>query len=147
MKPLLRHTVFAALSCLAFATSARAADDPAAVCKAVTDGFSAGVVSGNSTNVGAVFAPGGEAVSGYGILTGPEAITKAYAAFVKPGATHADTVMSARAVGDVVICSGGWTMGSPAFPAPIKGFYTKVVGKVGSEWKILVLTSNVIPPT
>jgi hypothetical protein len=144
------HSILAgamALSCLALANAAQAADDAPAICKTITDGFSAGVASGDSANVGALFAPNGQAISGYGILTGPEAITKSYAAFVKPGATHADTVMSAQMVGDVVLCSGGWTMSSPAFPAPIKGFYTKVVGKVGSNWKILVLTSNASPPT
>ena len=51
--------------------------------------------------------------------------------------------MSSRMVGDVALCSGGYTF-TPASGGPVgKGFWTKVVGKVGNDWKIHVLVYNV----
>jgi hypothetical protein len=87
----------------------------------------------------AIYAPDGEAVSPYGFVAGDDALVKMYASFMKPGDKEVDTTTSARMLGDVALCTGGYTF-TPTSGSDEKGFWTKVVGKVGGEWKILNLT-------
>ena len=65
---------------------------------------------------------------------------------MKPGDKQVDTLTSARMIGDVALCSGGWTFTPASSASGEKGFFIKVVGKVGGEWKILNLTYNFAAP-
>jgi hypothetical protein len=47
-------------------------------------------------------------------------------------------------IGDVALCTGGFTSASAT--SGEKGFWTKVVGEVGGEWKILNLTYATAAP-
>ena len=66
---------------------------------------------------------------------------------LKPGDKELETITSSRVVGDVVLCSGGWTYMQASGAPGGKGYWTKVVGKVGNDWKIHVLVYNVAPST
>ena len=64
------------------------------------------------------------------------ALIKFYASFMKPGDKQADTLTSARSIGDAALCTGEFTF-TPASKAMLpKGYWTKIAGKVGGEWKI-----------
>ena len=60
-----------------------------------------------------------------------------YASFMKPGDKEVDTSTSARMIGDVALYTGGFTFTPASGKSGSTGFWTKVVGKVGGEWKIL----------
>jgi ketosteroid isomerase-like protein len=122
-----------------------AADDAAAVCKAAISAYGAAAASGDPGKMAAVFAPDGELVSPWGFVAGHDALVKTYASFMKPGDKEVDTQTSSRMVGDVALCTGGWTF-TPASGEASKGGWTKVVGKVGGDWKILNLTYNLAGP-
>jgi hypothetical protein len=64
---------------------------------------------------------------------------------MKPGDKQVDTLASSQMIGDVTLCSGGFTF-TPASGPSDKGFWTKFVGKVGGEWKILNLTFAAAAP-
>ena len=85
----------------------------------------------------AVYAPDGEVVSPYGFVAGHDALVKMYASFMKPGDKEVDTSTSARMVGEVTLCTGAYTFTPASATSGEKGSWTKVVGKVGGEWKIL----------
>jgi hypothetical protein len=87
----------------------------------------------------AVYAPDGEVVSPYGFVAGHDALVKFYA-WMRPGDKQVDSPASARMIGDVVPCTGGYTFTPASATSGEKGFWTKVVGKVGGEWKILNLS-------
>ena len=70
---------------------------------------------------------------------GHDAVVKFYA-WMKPGDKQVDTPTSARMIGDVALCTGGFTFTPASATSGEKGSWTKVVGKVGGEWKILNLT-------
>jgi len=65
---------------------------------------------------------------------------------MKPGDKGVDTLTSARMIGDVVLCTGGYTFTPASGRSGEKGFWTKVAGKVGGEWKILNLTFAIAAP-
>jgi hypothetical protein len=65
---------------------------------------------------------------------------------MKPGDKDVDTLTSARMFGDMALCTGGYTFTPASGASDSKGFWTKVVGKVGGEWKILNLTYNAAAP-
>jgi hypothetical protein len=48
--------------------------------------------------------------------------------------------------GDVALCTGGYAFTPAASASDQKGFWTKIVGKVGDNWKILNLTYNIEAP-
>jgi uncharacterized LabA/DUF88 family protein len=50
-------------------------------------------------------------------------------AWMKPGDKQVDTPTSARMIGDVVLCTGGYTFTPASATSGEKGFWTKVVGK------------------
>jgi hypothetical protein len=128
---------------LAVCGPALAAEDAAAVCRLMGNAFEAAVATGDPAKLAATYAPDGQYVDESGVVTGREAITKAG---LPPGAKDVDTFTSSRMVGDIALCSGGYTFtftGGP--PGGIKGYWTKVVGKVDGGWKILVLTTNTTP--
>jgi hypothetical protein len=125
---------------------AHAADDTAAICNAAISAYGAGAASGDPVKMAAVYAPDGELVSPYGVVVGHDALVKTYASFMKPGDKEADTLTSSRMIGDVALCTGGFTFTPASGASGDKGFWTKVVGKVGGEWKILNLTYTVAAP-
>src|SRR5882757_29412 len=102
--------------------------------------YGAAAASGDPAKMAAVYAPDGENVSPYGFVAGHDALVKMYASFVKPGDKSVDTLTSARMIGDIALCTGGNTFTKASTTSGEKGFWTKVVGKVGGEWKILNLT-------
>jgi hypothetical protein len=53
---------------------------------------------------------------------------------MKPGDKDVDTLTSSRMIGDVALCSGDYTFTPAAGQTDPKGFWTKVVGKVGNDW-------------
>ena len=65
---------------------------------------------------------------------------------MKPGDKDVDTLTSARMIGDLVMCTGGYTFTPASGGSQEKGFWTKVGGKVGGEWKILNHTYNLAAP-
>jgi ketosteroid isomerase-like protein len=125
---------------------AHAADDATAICNAALSAYGAAATSGDPVKMAAVFAPDGELVSPWGFVAGHDALVKTYASFMKPGDKEADTQTSSRMVGDVALCTGGWTFTPASGSSDSKGSWTKVVGKAGGEWKILNLTYNLAAP-
>jgi uncharacterized protein (TIGR02246 family) len=125
---------------------AHAADDATAICNAAISAYGAAAASGDPAKMAAVYAPDGEWVSPYGFHAGHDALVKFYASFMKPGDRDVDTVTSARMIGDVALCTGGYTFTPASAASGEKGYWTKVVGKVGGEWKILNLTSATAAP-
>ncbi len=123
-----------------------AADDAAAICNAAISAYGAGTASGDPSRLAGVYASDGELVSPYGVVAGHEALVKTFASYMKPGDKGVDTLTSARMIGDVVLCTGGYTFTPASGASDANGFWTKVVGKVGGEWKILNLTYNVAAP-
>jgi hypothetical protein len=59
---------------------------------------------------------------------------------MKPGDKDVFTVASARMIGDVALCTGGITFKPASGAMESKGFWTRVLGKVGDDWKLLNLT-------
>jgi hypothetical protein len=94
----------------------------------------------------AVFAPDGELVSPWGIASGHDAFVKVLASYMKPGDKDEDTLTSARMSGDVALCTGGYAFTPADSASDQKGFWTKIVGKVGDDWKILNLTYTIEAP-
>ena len=119
---------------------AHAADDATAICKAAISAYGAAAATGDPAKMAAVYAPDSEVVSPYGFVAGHEALVKMYASFMKPGDKEVDTSTSARMIGDVALCTGGFTFTPASATSGEKGSWTKIVGKVGGEWKILNLT-------
>lgn len=131
---------------LALCVPALAGDDAAAVCKAAIAAYEAGTASGDPAKLAATYAPDGELVSPWGVVSGHDALVKTFASYMKPGDKDVDTLTSSRMVGGVVLCNGGYTFTPAAGGTDSKGFWTKVVGKVGNDWKIHVLSYNVAAP-
>jgi ketosteroid isomerase-like protein len=129
---------------LARCATANAADNADAICNAVANAFDAAVVSGDPINVGATYTPDGEFVTPFGVVDGPEAIARAEASGVKPGAKAVQTVLRSRMIGDMALCIGEFTFtyatGVPG--AELKGYWTRLVRKVGNDWKTEVMTYN-----
>ena len=119
---------------------AHAADDATAVCNVAISAYGAAAATGDPAKMAAVYAPDGEVVSPYGFVAGHDALVKMYASFMKLGDKEVDTSTSARMIGDVALCTGGFTFTPASGKSGSTGFWTKVVGKVGGEWKILNLT-------
>jgi uncharacterized protein (TIGR02246 family) len=126
-------------ACLMLCGAAHAADATDG-CNAAISAYGAAAATGDPAKMAAVFTPDGEVVSPYGFTAGHDALVKMYASFVKPGDKEVDTSTSARMIGDTALCTGGFTFTPAAATSDAKGFWTKVVGKVGGEWKILNLT-------
>jgi uncharacterized protein (TIGR02246 family) len=122
------------------------AADATAACNAAISAYGAAAASGDPAKMAAVYAPDGENVSPYGFVAGHDALVKMYASFVKPGDKSVDTLTSARMIGDVALCTGGNTFTPASGASGQKGFWTKAVGKVGGEWKILNLTYATAAP-
>ena len=125
---------------------AHAADDAAAICKVAISAYGAAAASGDAAKMAAVFAPDGELVSPWGFVAGHDALVETYASSMKPGDKEVDTQTSSRMIGDVALCTGGWAFTPASGASDSKGSWTKVVGKVGGEWKILNLTYNLAAP-
>jgi uncharacterized protein (TIGR02246 family) len=125
--------------------SAHAGDDAAAICNAIDSAYVAAAATGDPVKMAAVYVPDGEFVTPFGVVAGRDALVKTYASFMKPGDKQADALTRSRLIGGVALCSGGFTF-TPTSGDANKGFYTKVVGKVGDDWKIYVLTYNVAMP-
>ncbi len=127
--------------------SAQAADDATAICKAAISAYGAATTTGDPTKLAAVFAPDGELVSPWGIVSGHDGLLKAFASYnMKPGDKDVDTLTSSRMIEDVALCTGGYTFTQASAASDVKGFWTKVVGKVGGEWKILNLSYSLTAP-
>jgi uncharacterized protein (TIGR02246 family) len=125
---------------------AHAAEDATAACNAAITAYGAAAATGDPAKMAAVYAPDGEVVSPYGFVAGRDALVKMYASFMKPGDQEVDTRTSARMIGDVAVCTGGYTFTRASATSGEKGFWTKVVGKVSGEWKILNLTFAIAAP-
>jgi uncharacterized protein (TIGR02246 family) len=125
---------------------AQAADDATTICNAAISAYGAAAATGDPAKMAAVYAPDGEVVSPYGFVAGRDALIKMYASFMKPGDKEVDTATSARMISDGALCTGGFTFTPASATSGEKGFWTKVVGKVGGEWKILNLTYATAAP-
>jgi hypothetical protein len=124
---------------------ARADDDSKAACNATNNAYLAAVPSGDPAKMAAVYAADGEYVTPWGVAAGRDALIKFYGSFMKPGDKQADTLTSSRSIGDAALCTGEFTF-TPASGDASKGYWTKIAGKVGGEWKILNLTYNFAAP-
>jgi hypothetical protein len=131
---------------ISFYAPAHAAEDAMAICKAAISDYGAGLASGDPAKLAAVYAPDGELVSPWGIVSGHDALVKNFASYMKPGDKGVDTLASARMIGDLVLCTGDYTFTPASGGSGEKGFWTKVGGKVGGEWKILNLTYATAAP-
>ena len=128
---------------LTLCTPTRAAEDAAAICKATSGAYVA--ATGDPAKMAAVYATDGEFVTPWGVIAGRDALIKFYASFMKPGDKHADTFTSSRSIGVAILCTGDFTF-TPATGDVSKGYWTKLAGKVGGDWKILNLTYNFAAP-
>ena len=124
---------------------ARAADDASAACNATNTAYLAAVPTGDPAKMAAVYAPDGEFVTPWGVTSGRDELIKFYASFMKPGDKQTDTLTSSRMIGDVGAVHRQFHLRA-GLGRRSKGYYTKVVGKVGGEWKILNLTYNFAAP-
>ncbi|MBV8797121.1 MAG: nuclear transport factor 2 family protein [Hyphomicrobiales bacterium] len=117
------------------------AEDATAICKASMAAYETATANGDAVKLAAVFAPDGELVGPYGVVHGRDALIKTFASYLKAGDKDEDTLTSAHMLGDTVLCTGGYAY-TPAAAGSTdeKGFWTKVAGKVGDDWKILNLT-------
>ena len=131
---------------LIFCGPAAAADDAASVCNAAISAYGAAATGGDAEKMAAIFAPDGEVVSPWGVSRGHDELVKTYASFMKPGDKDVDTLTSSRVIGDVALCAGGYTFTPASGDAASNGFWTKVVGKAGGDWKILNLTYTLAAP-
>ena len=131
---------------LAFTGAARAADDASAICKSIANRLETGIASGDPATFAAGFAPDGQDVTPWGVFVGTEAIAKFYSGGIKPGAKETVTVTSARMLGDLVVCVGGYNFTGASGGPPSKGFFSVIAGKVGNDWKTQSQTWNVTPP-
>jgi ketosteroid isomerase-like protein len=125
---------------------AHAAEDATAVCNVAISAYGAAAATGDPAKMAAVYAPEGEVVSPYGFVAGHDALVRMYASFMKPGDKEIDTATSARMIGDVALCTGCFTFTPASATSGEKGSWTKIVGKVGGEWKILNLTCAYAAP-
>jgi hypothetical protein len=73
-------------------------------------------------------------------------LVKLYASFMKAGDKDVFTIASARMIGDVGLCTGGVTFKPASGATESKAFWTRVLGKVGGERKILNLTYALAAP-
>jgi|HubBroStandDraft_6_1064221.scaffolds.fasta_scaffold182683_2 ketosteroid isomerase-like protein len=142
----MRSQVFICLLGTVACGSAHAADNATTICKAAIAAYGTATASGDAAKLAAVFAPDGELVSPWGIASGHDALVKVLASYMKPGDKDEDTLTSARMSGDVALCTGGYAFTPAASASDQKGFWTKIVGKVGDNWKILNLTYNIEAP-
>jgi uncharacterized protein (TIGR02246 family) len=131
---------------LVFCGSAHAADDASTICNAAFSAYSAAAASGDPVKMAAIFSPNGEVVSPWGYVAGHDALVKMYSGFMKAGDKEADTNTTARMVGDVAICTGSYAFTPASTTTDQKGTFTKVVAKIGGEWKIENLTYNIAAP-
>ena len=137
----MRSQIFICLVGTAFAWGPAHAEDATVICKASMAAYGTATASGDAAKLAAVFAPDGELVGPYGVVQGRDALTKTFASYMKVGDKDEDTLTSARMLGDTVLCTGGYTYTrAAAGSTDEKGFWTKVAGKVGGEWKILNLS-------
>lgn len=127
---------------------ARAEDTAATICNAAFSAYSAAAATGDPAKMVAIFSPNGEVVSPWGYVAGHDALVKMYSGFMKPGDKETDSNTTARMVGgiDVAVCTGSYAFTPASTTTDQKGTFTKVVAKVGGEWKIENLTYNVAAP-
>ena len=131
---------------LVFCGPAAAADDATSICNAAINAYGAAATSGDPEKMAAVFAADGELVSPWGVSRGHDELVKTYASFMKPGDKDADSLTSSHVIGDVALCAGGYTFTPASGELASNGFWTKVVGKAGGDWKILNLTYTIAAP-
>lgn len=131
---------------LVFCGPAAAADDATSICNAAINAYGAAATSGDPEKMAAVFAADGELVSPWGVSRGHDELVKTYASFMKPGDKDADSLTSSHVIGDVALCAGGYTFTPASGESGSNGFWTKVVGKAGGDWKILNLTYTIAAP-
>jgi hypothetical protein len=131
---------------LVLCSPALAADDASAACNATNTAYLAAVPTGDPAKMAAVYAPDGEFVTPWGVTSGRDELIKSYASYMKAGDKQTDTLTSLRMIGGVGVCSGSFAFTPASGGAASNGYYTKVVGKVGGEWKILNLTYNFAAP-
>jgi hypothetical protein len=127
---------------------ARAEDTAATICNAAFSAYGAAAASGDPAKMVALFSPNGQVVGPYGYFAGHDALVKMYSAFMKPGDKESDSDTTGRMVGgiDVAVCTGSYTFTPASTTTDQKGTFTKVVAKVGGEWKIENLTWNIAAP-
>ncbi len=127
---------------------ALAEDTAATICNATFSAYSVAAASGDPAKMVAIFSPNGEVVSPWGYVAGHDALVKMYSGFMKPGDKETDSNTTARMVGgiDVAVCTGSYTFTPAASATDQRGTFTKVVAKVGGEWKIENLTYNIAAP-
>jgi hypothetical protein len=98
---------------LTLCVPAHAADDATAVCNAAIGPYAASIASGDPAKLAAVYALDGELVSPWGVVAGHDALVKTFASYLKPGDKGVDTLSSARMIGDLALCTGGYTSPRP----------------------------------
>jgi hypothetical protein len=125
---------------LVFGGQVYAADDAKTICQAAMDSYEAAALTGDSDKMAAVYSPNGEFVGPYGQSAGHDKLVQMDKGFVKPADKQVDTMLSATMIGDIVVCSGGTTFSRAGQNGGEKGYWTKVIGKVGGDWKLLNLT-------
>lgn len=116
---------------------AAARDDAVAVCTAAVAGYDAAIASGDAAKVAARFTTDGTWNTPSGIFQGRDAIAQRSAYTENIHAIDRETVKIARHVGNIIVCSGAYTLTSPGPPhARYTGNWTNVLIKIGSQWMI-----------
>ncbi len=126
---------------------ANAQDDAKMACQAMDATFEAALESGDPAKVVALYTADGEMNAPQGIFQGTEAIGAFAKTFMKPGLKDNGVLKSTRQVGNVLVCSGDYTLTFPP-GSPVKevtGHYTRVLTKSGNDWRLAQLTYNYTP--
>ena len=128
---------------------AHAADDAAAICNAAISAYGDRRRHWRSRRkMAAVYAPDGEVVSPYGFVAGHDALVKMYASFMKLGDKEVDTSHERAHDRRRGVVHRRLSLSRRRRPHPARrDSWTKVVGKVGGQWKILNLTYAYAAPS
>lgn len=126
---------------------ANAQDDAKVACQAMDATFEAALESGDPAKFAALYTADGEMNAPQGIFQGTEAIGAFAKTFMKPGLKDNGVLKSMRQVGNVLVCSGDYTLTFPP-GSPVKevtGHYTRVLTKSGNDWRLAQLSYNYTP--
>jgi uncharacterized protein (TIGR02246 family) len=128
---------------------AETAADARKVADAVESQWLAFYNAGNAAGIAGLFTANGTYATPSGaVLTGPDAIEKAYAGRIKAGWTKETmTVIDAHAAGNAAWVTGGYALIGSGENAgkQIEGHFTLGLVQEGSAWKVRTLVANLTP--
>ena len=110
-------------------------------CQAMDATFEAALESGDLAKVITLYTADGEMNHPEGIFQGKEAVAAFDKAFMKPGLEDSGVLKSTRQVGNVLVCSGDYTLTfPPGFSVKeVTGHYIRILTKGSNGWRLAQL--------